>query len=70
MNSMPVTAAEFDARFDAGEDMGEFFAQLGIASDDLSPELLDRLGEAARSRGMTRAALMHRWLTEKLDEAA
>lgn len=70
MKNMPATAAEFDARFDAGEDMGEFFKRSSAITDEVAQALLTRIDAIALRTGTTRADLINRWLTEKLDQAA
>ena len=80
MADRPKTAEEFDARFDAGEDMGEFMEwehprrhsidiETEIASA-VGTSLLRRIDQAAAKLGTSRSELVSRWLTERLDAAA
>lgn len=79
MKARPQSAAEFDARFDAGEDMGEFVdwsAERQPGSDikrvnvDFPQAIVAGLDREAKRRGVTRQALIKMWVTDRLDQAA
>lgn len=79
MNSKPLSAAEFDARFDAGEDMGDFVdwsaaRRLGLevrrVNIDFPQWMVDRLDREAKRRGVTRQSLIKMWIADELDARA
>ncbi len=72
-----ITAAEFDRRFDDGEDMSEFidWSKSRVAEPkprrvnvDFPPLMVKQLDTEAQARGVTRQALIKMWLADKLDE--
>ena len=72
-----ITAAEFDRRFDDGEDMSDFVdwskGQVVYPSPrrvnvDFPPLMVSQLDAEAQRRGVTRQALIKMWLADKLDE--
>lgn len=76
-----ITAEEFDASFDAGSDgidphvdwerpIRPLLEQDIDFELDIADTLVERIEVVARRIGTTRAELIRRWLTEKLDEAA
>lgn len=70
-----ITAKEFDRRFDAGEDVSEFF-DLSRATRpghvksrvnvDFPRWMIQRLDLAASRAGIARQALIKSWLAERL----
>lgn len=71
-----ISVEEFDARFDAGEDMSEYVDwtkavwQPGIADDQplvLPARALDRVEAEARRLGISPAELITRWILERVD---
>lgn len=75
----PITAEEFDALFDAGEDITPY---LDIdnpirvkdlpkrANVDFSPWMIEQLDAHAKKIGVARQALIKLWLAEKLEQLA
>lgn len=66
-----ITAKEFDARAEAGEDMAEFFdADTGTKrfNVDMPIKALRELDAEAARLGVARQALVKLWLGERLDE--
>jgi CopG antitoxin of type II toxin-antitoxin system len=70
-----ISAAEFDRRFDEGEDMSEFLdwstmrrPDLGgkRINIDLPNDFLEALDKEAMRRGITRQSLIKTWLYERL----
>jgi hypothetical protein len=80
VNSLPMTAEEFDRRFDEGEsvfDLGFDPAkarrpglEIRRITVDLPAPFLDRLDHWAAVRGMTRQALIKSWLYDRLEKQA
>ena len=78
MSKRPETATEFDERFDAGEDMGQWVdwdhAYRPNRSErieiDLPQAEAAKLGRVASREEVQRAELINRWLSEKLAAAA
>ena len=79
MGKKPITAEEFDARFDAGEDMGEYLdwstlrhpgLETKRVNVDFPHAMVDKLDVEAKRRGVTRQALIKMWLSDRLDQAA
>lgn len=79
MNAKPQSAAEFDARFDAGEDMGEFVdwsterepgSGVKRVNVDFPKAIIAGLDREAKRRGVTRQALIKMWVVDRLDQAA
>jgi hypothetical protein len=78
-----ISAAEFDAKFDAGEDIEEYldlstlrrpnFAGLDLdkkrVNVDFTAGTVRRLDAEAARRGVTRQALIKMWVTDRLDAA-
>jgi len=74
-----ISAAEFDRRFDAGEDMGDYIdwssarkpeEELKRVNVDFPQWMIARLDREAKRRGVTRQALIKMWLSDRLDHAA
>ena len=74
-----ISAAEFDRRFDDGEDMSDYldwssFRRPGLESKrvnlDMPQHMVAKLDVHAKSRGVTRQALIKMWLADRLDAAA
>jgi CopG antitoxin of type II toxin-antitoxin system len=72
-----ISAEEFDRRFDAGEDMSEYFdwekaTRPGLeprrTTLDLPAHLLKKLDREAALRGVTRQSLIKMWLFERVEE--
>ncbi len=72
-----ITSEEFDARFDAGEDMDEYFDYDAITVENPDPrdvllslpEWAIAVAEAeAKRRNVTRRAILNTWITDKADE--
>lgn len=72
-----ITSEEFDARFDAGEDMDEYLDYDAITIEDPDPrDVLLSLPEwaiataeqEAKRRNVTRRAILNTWITDKADE--
>lgn len=75
----PISAEEFDRRFDAGEDMGDYIDWSSVRRPGQDVErvslafprsLVAKLDEEAKRRGMTREALIETWVSERVDRAA
>ena len=71
----PITAAEFDARFDAGEDMSDYIDWSRAAQPGLVPKrvnvdfptwMVKRLDAEAARLGITRQAVIKTWIAERL----
>ena len=64
-----ISAAEFDEKFDNGEDISEYLdwenARRGVTFE-LPLKLLDKLDDQAAKLGLTRQELVQRWLEERL----
>lgn len=74
-----ASAEELDRRFDAGEDMGDYFdwssarkpgQAMKRVNVDFPQWMIARLDREARRRGVTRQALIKMWLSDRLDHAA
>ena len=74
-----ASADELDRRFDAGEDMGDYFdwssarrpgLELKRVNVDFPQWMIARLDREAKRRGVTRQALIKMWLSDRLDQAA
>ena len=74
-----ISAEEFDRRFDDGEDMSDYldwssFRRPGLESKrvnlDMPQHMVAKLDVHAKSRGVTRQALIKMWLADRLDAAA
>ncbi len=70
-----MKAAEFDAKFDAGEDIGEFVDrakarrpnhQAKRVNVDFPAWVVDGLDKQARHLGVTRQSLIKMWIAERL----
>ena len=79
MDVKPISAEEFDRRFDDGEDMGDFIDWNSVARPNLEPKrvnvdfpqwMVAGLDREAKRRGITRQALIKMWLADRLDAAA
>ncbi len=79
MSVKPISAEEFDRRFDDGEDMGEHIDWSATGRSSLPPKrvnidfpqwMVARLDNEARRLGITRQALIKTWLAERIDRAA
>jgi len=75
----PISAEEFDRRFDDGEDMADYIDwTLARRGDegiervelDLTERMAAKLEAAAERSGVTREQLIRMWLSERLDQAA
>ncbi len=74
-----ISAEEFDRRFDDGEDMSDYldwssFRRPGLESKrvnlDMPQHMVAKLDVHAKSRGVTRQALIKMWLADRLEAAA
>ena len=74
-----ISAEEFDRRFDDGEDMSDYldwssFRRPGLESKrvnlDMPQHMVAKLDTHAKERGVTRQALIKKWLADRLDAAA
>ncbi len=72
----PISTAEFDARFDAGEDIGDYLNPASAKSPTHLPQRVNvdmprwvvaALDTEASRRGVSRQALIKFWLVEKLE---
>jgi len=79
MTNGKISVAEFDRRFDAGEDMADHVdwsqsrrphRDKRRVNIDFPAAMLQRLDEEAARRGITRQALIKTWLADRLDHAA
>ncbi|HEX8621748.1 MAG TPA: CopG family antitoxin [Allosphingosinicella sp.] len=75
----PISAEEFDRRFDAGEDMGDYIdwssdrrsaREIERVGLDLPHSLVAKLDQEAKRQGVSREALIEAWVSERLDRAA
>jgi len=72
-----ITTAEFDKRFDSGEDMWKFLdvakakvhRKIRRVNIDFPEKLLERIDAEASKIGVARSALIKLWLAEKLEHA-
>lgn len=65
-----ITAAEFDRKFDSGEDMSDhvdWSAATKTITLDLPVWALKELDKESTRRGVARQALIKMWLTDRLD---
>ena len=76
MVNKTITAEEFDAKFDAGEDIEQYldlstFRRPGLESKrvnlDMPQAMVAKLDSHARKRGVTRQALIKMWLADRLE---
>jgi hypothetical protein len=74
-----ASAEELDRRFDAGEDMADYFdwssarrpgQEVERINLDFPKSLVAKLDEEAKRRGVTREILIETWLSEQVDRAA
>ncbi len=74
-----ISAAEFDAKFDAGEDIEEYLDLSTLRRPGLEKKRVNvdftegtvrRLDREAQARGVTRQALIKMWITDRLDRVA
>lgn len=79
MKTKMITAEEFDARFDSGEDMGDYIDWSSARRPGLEPKRVNvdftsgtvaQLDREARRRGVTRQALIKMWIADRLDQIA
>jgi hypothetical protein len=79
MKPKPISAEEFDRRFDDGEDMGDYIdwssvkrpsLEIKRVNVDFPQWMIARLDTEAKRRGVTRQALIKMWLADRLDAAA
>jgi len=79
MNGKKIDAAELDRRFDAGENVDEFFdwstarrpgRTVKRVNVDFPAAMVEQLDREAARRGVTRQALIKMWLADRLDLAA
>ena len=72
-----ITSEEFDARFDAGEELEEYLDYDAVTVEDPDPRdvLLSLPGWAiataeaeAKRRNVSRRAILNTWITDKADE--
>ena len=78
MKPLPITAEEFDRKFDDGEDISEYLDLATTRRPGLEPKrvnvdfpmwMVDRLDAQAKHRGVTRQALIKMWLADRLETA-
>ncbi len=76
---MKISAEEFDRRFDDGEDMSDYLdwsraRRPGLESKrvnlDMPQHMVAKLDVHAKTRGVTRQALIKMWLADRLEAAA
>ena len=79
MDVKPISAEEFDRRFDAGEDMGDYIDWNSARRPGLEPKrvnvdfpqwMVAGLDREAKRRGITRQALIKTWVADRLDAVA
>ena len=79
MTAKPVSAEEFDRRFDDGEDMADYVDWGKSRQPGLEPKrvnvdfpqwMVAGLDREAKRRGITRQALIKVWISDRLDAAA
>jgi hypothetical protein len=79
METKTISAAEFDRKFDDGEDISEYLDWSSLrrpgleakrVNVDIPQWMVSRLDREARRRGVTRQALIKMWLADRLDQAA
>lgn len=79
MTDKKIKTAEFDRRFDAGEDMADHVdwskasrpgREAKRVNVDFPEWMVERLDREAVRRGVTRQALIKMWLADRLDQAA
>ncbi len=79
MAKAKITAAEFDRKFDEGEDIGDYVDWSSArrlkpvaqrVNVDFPAPMLAQLDAQARKRGVTRQALIKMWLADRLEQAA
>jgi hypothetical protein len=75
----PLTAEEFDRRFDEGEDISPYLdwssarrpgMEIKRVNVDFPVWMIARLDEQAKRRGVARQALIKMWLADRLDAIA
>lgn len=79
MKSKMISAEDFDAKFEAGEDVGAHLEWSGArrpglakrrVNIDFTEQMVRRLDREAQRRGVTRQALIKMWIADRLGEAA
>lgn len=69
-NKVSISAEEFDAKFDAGEDMADYVdwsQSVKRINLDVPLWALKAMDKEANRRGIARQALIKTWLIDKLD---
>jgi hypothetical protein len=78
MKQTGIKTAEFDEKFDNGEDMSAYFDFSTARRPGLEPKrvnvdfpmwMVNRLDAQAQKRGVTRQALIKMWLADRLEAA-
>jgi hypothetical protein len=79
MSIKPISAEEFDRRFDDGEDMAEYIdwnsfrrvnQEIKRVNVDFPLAMVMKLDREAKRRGISRQALIKVWVSDRLDAAA
>lgn len=79
MSIKPISAEEFDRRFDDGEDMGDYIdwssarrpgMEAKRVNVDFPQWMVAGLDREAKRLGITRQALIKTWVAARLDAAA
>lgn len=74
-----ITAEELDRKFDAGEDISEYFDRENIrrpnqeqrrVNVDFPVWMINRLDKEARRLGVPRQAIIKIWIAERLEKAS
>lgn len=68
-----ISAEEFDAKFDRGEDVSEYFDDNNWTKRfpiEMPIWMMKEIEKEAARQGITRQSLIKTWLTGKLDELA
>lgn len=75
----PITAEEFDRKFDAGEDLTPYlnlestkmvYPDIQRVNIDIPQAILKKIDAEANRMGMTRTSLIKYWLAERTDKLA
>ena len=70
MKKSKITAAEFDAKFESGEDISEhvdFSAGVKMVNVTLPEWTIGELDRESNRRGVARQALIKMWVVDRLD---
>jgi hypothetical protein len=79
MTAKTISGAVFDAKFDAGEDIGDHIdwstaRRPGLekrrVNIDFTDQMVRRLDTEAQRRGVTRQSLIKMWIADRLDGTA